>query len=132
MFEFLRKARRAVEDAPKEIHYPFSVVRDDTLQITVVFDQSVTIKSREDMARFISEKIMQNPLQTFGQRMVGLTFNPSGDERVAAVKQSCADVLDIVRSTQPTDDDHRAMIEHAVNEMVTAQMWAVKVLTWKK
>lgn len=31
---------------------------------------------------------------TFGQKAVGLTFNPANDDKVAIAKQKCADVID--------------------------------------
>lgn len=31
---------------------------------------------------------------TFGQRLVGLTFNPSGDDKVGRAKQLCAELAD--------------------------------------
>ncbi len=41
---------------------------------------------------------------TSGEKAVGLTFNPSGDDRVAKIKQLCAEVFDIVERSVPEDD----------------------------
>ena len=71
--------------------------------------------------------------QTFGQRAVGLSFNPSGDDAVAACKQEFATVVDRMndlRDSTPSPEVMR-MAAIAINEAQTAQMWAVKALTWK-
>ena len=33
---------------------------------------------------------------TFGEKLVGLTFNPSGDEKVLKAKQLCAELADLM------------------------------------
>ena len=71
--------------------------------------------------------------QTFGQKAVGLSFNPSGDDAVAQCKQRFADAIDQMndlRSGAQSNEVNR-MASVAITEMQTAQMWAVKALTWK-
>ena len=71
--------------------------------------------------------------QTFGQKAVGLSFNPSGDDAVSECKQRFADAIDQMndlRSTTPSPEVAR-MASVAITKMQTAQMWAVKALTWK-
>lgn len=36
----------------------------------------------------------QSTTQTFGQKAVGLSFNPSNDDAVSKAKQTCADAID--------------------------------------
>lgn len=78
----------------------------------------------------------QYPL-TPGEAAVGLTFNPSGDDKVKTLKQLFAQAFDIVESSVPADDGtietarKRKMRDAALHEIVTAQMWAVKVITIK-
>jgi hypothetical protein len=70
---------------------------------------------------------------TFGQKAVGLTFNPSGDEAVIKIKQGCADLidqLDTLRSTT-ADGEVKRMCAVAITELQTAQMWGVKAVTWE-
>jgi hypothetical protein len=70
---------------------------------------------------------------TFGEKAVGLSFNPSGDEYVTAVKRSYADIIDqmdILR-TSTSDPEVKRLASIAITEAQTAQMWAVKALTWK-
>lgn len=69
---------------------------------------------------------------TFGQKAVGLTFNPSGDERVRHTKQHFADIIDEMDALRSTTEDQevKRMCSVAITEAQTAQMWAVKALTW--
>lgn len=69
---------------------------------------------------------------TYGQKLVGAGFNPSGDERVTHTKQHYADIideLDTVRSST-ADQEVKRMCSVAITEAQTSQMWAVKALTW--
>ena len=72
---------------------------------------------------------------TPGEKAVGLTFNPSGDERVAKLKKLFAEAFDIVEQSVCADDGtiptarKRKMRDNALQEIITAQMWAVKVIT---
>ena len=70
---------------------------------------------------------------TFGEKAVGLTFNPSNDPTVQAIKQKFADVIDEIhelRTNQPNAEIAR-MASIAITEAQSAQMWAVKAATWK-
>ena len=70
---------------------------------------------------------------TYGQKAVGLTFNPSGNTDVQRVKELYAAIIDMLHwlsfwlEWMPTED----MIKKAVEEAQTAQMWAVKAITWR-
>lgn len=74
------------------------------------------------------------PEQTFGQKAVGLSFNPSGDDAVARIKQKYAEIIDelheLRQATQPGEIARLASV--AITEAQGAQMWAVKALTWKE
>jgi hypothetical protein len=73
---------------------------------------------------------------TYGMKAVGLTFNPSGDERVRYIKQQFADIIDELQAmrtatdTSKPDAEVARMASIAITEAQTAQMWAVKALTW--
>ncbi len=70
---------------------------------------------------------------TYGQRAVGLTFNPSGDDAVANCKQEFATIIDRMNDlrTNSADPEVKRMASVAITEAQTAQMWAVKAITWK-
>lgn len=72
--------------------------------------------------------------QTYGQKAVGLTFNPSGDDAVARCKQIFADAIDqmaALRAECGHSPEQARLASVAITEAQGAQMWAVKALTWK-
>lgn len=74
----------------------------------------------------------QRPL-TFGEKAVGLTFNPGNNPDVDACKREFAAVIDrmnTLRTMHPSQEVKR-MASVAITEVQTAQMWAVKAITWK-
>jgi hypothetical protein len=72
--------------------------------------------------------------QTFGERAVGLTFNPSGNHEVTVIKQACAAIIDFCNDARAnaTDPEIKRMYSVAITEAQAAQMWAVKAITWGK
>lgn len=70
---------------------------------------------------------------SYGERAVGLTFNPSNDAAVQEAKETFAkaiDQMDRLRSITENPEVKR-MCSVAITEAQTAQMWAVKAITWK-
>jgi hypothetical protein len=74
-----------------------------------------------------------NKLLTFGQKAVGLTFNPSGDDAVTKINQSYADIIDQLNEVRESEgkSEKARLASAAITEAQGAQMWAVKALTWK-
>ena len=70
---------------------------------------------------------------TFGEKAVGLTFNPSNDDGVARCKAEFARVIDRMNNLRSSTDnvEVKRMASVAITEAQTAQMWAVKALTWR-
>lgn len=70
---------------------------------------------------------------TYGQRAVGLNFNPDGAESVRIAKQGCADLIDQIHKIElsTNDPETKRMAAIAIDKLQTAQMWAVKVITWQ-
>jgi len=69
---------------------------------------------------------------TFGEKAVGLTFNPSGDEGVNRIKKAYADIIDLCNDARNGANGEKArLFSVAITEAQTAQMWAVKAITWK-
>ena len=70
---------------------------------------------------------------TFGEKAVGLTFNPGGNEKVDEVKKLYAQVIDLcnkIREEAGKGEKGRLM-SVAITEAQEAQMWAVKGITWE-
>lgn len=76
---------------------------------------------------------MTAPEQTFGQKAVGFTFNPSGSDAVSQCKAEFAATIDRMNDLRSTTDNPevKRMASVAITETQTAQMWAVKALTWR-
>lgn len=70
---------------------------------------------------------------TFGEKAVGLTFNPSGDSAVITLKKYYAQIIDDLNSLRSGVESAEAkrLFSVAITEAQTAQMWAVKAITWK-
>ena len=71
---------------------------------------------------------------TFGEKAVGLTFNPDGDVLVETVKEHYAQLIDALNDLR--NKPHQLpevirMLSVAITEAETSQMWAVKAITWK-
>lgn len=71
---------------------------------------------------------------TFGERAVGLTFNPSGDPLVHEIKVEYAKIIDTLHNRRLMADstpEIKRQLSIAITETQTAQMWAVKAVTWR-
>jgi hypothetical protein len=76
---------------------------------------------------------MEQQEMSYGQKAVGLAFNPSNDDAVANCKREFAAAIDrmnLLRMACP-DPEVKRLASVAITEAQTAQMWAVKALTWK-
>lgn len=69
---------------------------------------------------------------TFGEKAVGLTFNPSGNAAVQLCKEQFAKVIDSLNDARnaTVDGEQKRLFSVAITEAQTAQMWAVKAITW--
>jgi hypothetical protein len=69
---------------------------------------------------------------TFGEKAVGLTFNPSDDPAVDACKRHFAEVIDQLNDLRDatTSGERKRMYSHAITLAQGAQMWGVKAITW--
>ena len=80
---------------------------------------------------------MEDRAQTYGEKAVGLTFNPSGMSDVDKIKKLYAEIIDHMddfRKGYITRGDSPEMVRLcsiAITEAQTAQMWAVKAVTFR-
>jgi hypothetical protein len=67
---------------------------------------------------------------TYGEKAVGLTFNPSGDPQITSCKEECAAVIDRMNHLRAiaTDPEVKRLASTAITLLQTGQMWAVKAL----
>lgn len=73
---------------------------------------------------------------SYGQKLVGISFNPGGNSDVDRCKQQYANIIDDLDAKRKIAFDNKdsESIRHfsiAITEAQTAQMWAVKAITWK-
>lgn len=75
---------------------------------------------------------------TAGEKLVGKTFNPSGDDRVSIAKALCAALADMIYDAKLSSYNHgtltalkEQLAERALMDILAAQMMVVKTLTLK-
>lgn len=81
----------------------------------------------------VSERLI-----SFGEILVGVSFNPSQDPKVAKAKQLCAELADLVNDHQGEVEANygKESLQHYIHEraimdILAAQMMVVKLLTLK-
>ena len=83
---------------------------------------------------------MENRELTFGEKAVGLTFNPSGSELVNGAKRLFAAALDLLKQAELEKTDNGNAMQswesnvfrtNAFNKIIEAQMSLVKYMTWE-
>ena len=97
-----------------------------------VFNSEAINSQIENLKSLRSEAPMQ-PM-TFGEKLVGLTFNPSNDDKVSKAKRLCAELMDLVneaRHDREQTELESYLYPHTIGEILNAQMNVVKVLTLK-
>lgn len=69
---------------------------------------------------------------TFGEKAVGLSFNPGGHEEVNQIKAECAKIIDTLHAKREASDNPevKRMLSVAITEIQSGQMWGVKAVTW--
>lgn len=76
------------------------------------------------------------PELTFGQKAVGIKFNPSQQDDVDFAKQKVADLIDLVEQKHSALEKpswfQNVFRTAAFNALIAAQMAVVKYLTWKE
>jgi hypothetical protein len=111
----------------------------DKCEVSITFPIKLEyIKIIINQIKLKTKNKMKEQELTFGQKTVGLTFNPSGREDVNKAKQLSADLIDLVMDNheEVSKDNNVSWIRNvlktaAINALITAQMAVVKVLTWQ-
>jgi hypothetical protein len=80
---------------------------------------------------------MEERKLTYGEKLVGLTFNPGGDPKVTRAKELFAEAADLLAEAYREKNlGHSSLTEalygHAIGEVLNAQMNVVKILTFPK
>lgn len=107
-------------------------------KLTAESESNLEARIKYDKYMEEQEKVIvgfeEKRLPTFGEQLVGLSFNPSGDEDVHRVKELAAEMAEILKRRYSNDDKtpvKSLLFDHAVGEILNAQMTVVKVITLK-
>lgn len=69
---------------------------------------------------------------TFGEKAVGITFNPSKDKYVERIKGHYANIIDLINDMRVENRSEKGrLLSIAITEAQGACMWAVKSVTWQ-
>lgn len=78
------------------------------------------------------------PEFTRGEKLVGITFNPSANPEVDTVKRASAFLIDTLEKHRENAREHGTLtadreflINHAIAEVINAQMNVVKAITFQ-
>lgn len=68
---------------------------------------------------------------TYGEKAVGVNFNPAQDPQVKEVKEWYAHIIDLLNDSRNATDnpESKRLYSIAITEAQAAQMWAVKAIT---
>lgn len=71
------------------------------------------------------------PQLTSGQKAAGVTFNPSGLKLVDKIKQSSADLLDVLMEARSATTDGETIAQYtlAIRSIQQGKMWGVNAAT---
>ena len=78
--------------------------------------------------------IIETKILSFGELLVGIEFNPSNDSNVAKVKSMMAEIANLMKDEYNKEQKSPVkslLFDHAVGELLNAQMAVVKVITFK-
>lgn len=80
----------------------------------------------------MTEPLTDEKTLTFGQKAVGISFNPGGNSLVNAFKEKYANIIDALNTAKEatTNPEVKRQLSIAITEAQTSQMWAVKAVTW--
>ena len=115
-----------------------------TIMLLVEAEREGIVKLHLDNQSKEPGSVERKSQQTFGEKAVGIGFNPAKNPKVQQIKESYAKTIDYLENerrlikSQPgkTMQEGRGNAERlrqlsiAITELQTSQMWAVKALTW--
>lgn len=70
---------------------------------------------------------------SYGGKIAGVEFNPSGDDVVARIKADSANNIDFLNDLRQkaSSGEAKRMYSDAISDLQKAQMMAVKAATWR-
>lgn len=79
------------------------------------------------------ETLATERLLSFGEKAVGITFNPGGSDLVNGIKNICATLIDELdaQRNNSSNGEVKAQYTLAIRKIQEGQMWGVKAATWQ-
>ena len=78
--------------------------------------------------------IIEEKILSFGEILVGIEFSSSDDDKVTKIKSMIAEIANIMKdeyNSAQKSPVKSLLFDHAVGELLNAQMSVVKVITMK-
>lgn len=78
--------------------------------------------------------VKETKILSFGELLVGIEFDSANEDKVTKVKNLMAEIANIVLEEYNAEGKSpikSLLFDHAIGEIVSAQMAAVKVITFK-
>jgi hypothetical protein len=78
--------------------------------------------------------VKETKILSFGELLVGIEFDSTNEDKVAKVKNLMAEIANIVLEEYNAEGKSpikSLLFDHAIGEIVSAQMAVVKVITFK-
>jgi len=79
-------------------------------------------------------EIKETRIPSFGEQLIGISIDDENTDEVTKVKKLFAEIAEIMKKNYTGDNKHplkSLLFDHAVGEIVNAEMTVVKVLTLK-
>lgn len=79
-------------------------------------------------------EIKETRIPSFGEQLIGINIDDENTDEVTKVKKLFAEIAEIMKKNYTGDNKHplkSLLFDHAVGEIVNAEMTVVKVLTLK-
>jgi hypothetical protein len=80
------------------------------------------------------QTIIETKILSFGELLVGIELSEPNEDKVAKVKSMMAEIANLMKDDYNTEQKSPVkslLFDHAVGELVNAQMAVVKVITFK-
>ena len=66
---------------------------------------------------------------TYGEKVVG--FGDEDSWKIDQIKRLTSQIINTIHGMPISSEEHKIIIQKAITEAQSAQMWAEKALTWK-
>lgn len=93
-------------------------------------DQKVKDSFSTFLITILAREIESSSFDTAGNKLVGRKFNPGKLDEVDTCKGLYAKAIDQLDTLQAGSKTHETLIQTAITNAITAQMWAVKAITF--